>query len=60
MIYIKTLELVDEDDVIIHRVKHKPAYLALCGALQLVRLKGGVKQKLTEIDNELKEYFDFG
>lgn len=60
MIYIRRLELVDENDEIIYKAKHISATKGLSIALKIVKEKGGIKEKLQQLDEEFKEYFNFG
>lgn len=57
MIYIKKLILVDESDNIIFKTERKKAVDGLAAAMKIVKDKGGIKAKLQQIDQEMKEYF---
>lgn len=57
MIYLRYIELVDEYDNTIYRARNIKALKGLAIAIRMVKEKGGIKQKLKELDEEFKEYF---
>lgn len=67
MLYIRKLEIVDETDNVILRLKRKNAVEGLTSALDVVRQKDNInsfkeifKNYLKKIDEEFKEYFNIG
>lgn len=60
MLYIKKLIVVDENDEIILRLNHTKALEGATILLRVISDKGGIKQRLKELDEEFKDYFNFG
>lgn len=59
-LYIRKLELCDENDEVIYRASHAPASEILSKALQIVKQKDGtnkIRIALRRIDTELANYF---
>ena len=64
MLFVRKLELVDEDDNILLKIKsNKKASVALSEAMSIVKAKEGNKEiktiwdKLKKLDKEFQEYF---
>lgn len=63
MLYIRKLELVDEYDNLILKIKSQKATEALSKAMSIVNAKEGPKEikniwdKLKKLDKEFQEYF---
>jgi len=60
MLYIKKLVVVNENDEIILRLNHTKALEGATTLLKVINDKGGIKQRLKELDEEFKDYFNFG
>lgn len=63
MLYVRKLDIVDEDDNIVLRIRDKKASVALSEAMSVVKAKEGDKEiktiwdKLAKLDKEFQEYF---
>jgi hypothetical protein len=61
MLYIRTLEIVDENDTVIHKIKQIPARIGLIYALNIIDKKeGGLKRYIKELDQDYRELFKYG
>ena len=63
MLYVRKLDLVDEDDNVILKIRSQEATQALSKAMSIVQAKEGTKEiksiwdKLKKLDKEFQEYF---
>lgn len=63
MLYVRKLDLVDEDDNIVLKIRSQEATQALSKAMSVVKAKEGPKEiksiwdKLKKLDKEFQEYF---
>jgi len=63
MLYIKKLDIVNEDNLVVYRICNTKAIDGLSRALEIVKAKEGVKaqnlilKKLKDLDKEFIEYF---
>lgn len=63
MLYIRKLDLVDEDDNLVLKIRSQEATRALSKAMSVVKAKEGpnevktIWEKLKKLDKEFQEYF---
>ncbi|KKK58447.1 hypothetical protein LCGC14_3044370, partial [marine sediment metagenome] len=63
MLFVRKLDIVDEDDNLVLKIRSKKASVALSEAMAIVKAKEGDKEiktiwdKLKILDKEFQEYF---
>lgn len=60
MLYVRKIEIVNDNDVVICRIQKKEALEGLSEAMAIVKNKdggGSIVEKLKRIDQEFKDYF---
>lgn len=63
MLYIRKLDMVDEDDNVVLKIRSQEATQALSKAMSIVQAKEGNKEvktiwdRLKKLDKEFQEYF---